>query len=137
MSVSTSGSFTRFFQKRTASDVAEQKEDTKVDSGNKDISASSSGSELQAQHAMSPLGLRAREHALTIMAKHTFEEAKKEQLICDLRDDSTGREMLQGVALRVSKGNFAVFPREKPEMMPWITGLCLLNVGVSTILLLF
>lgn len=73
----------------------------------------------------------ARRLALGIMAQHTYEEAQTLKLICNIVDEYTGRKMLQGVALRVSKGDYAVYPREQEALMPWIAGLCLLNVGVS------
>lgn len=73
----------------------------------------------------------ARQYALTVMAQHTFEEAVKQKLICDVQDEETGRSMLQGVAFRASKGEYASYPTEQPEISPWIASLGVLNVGVS------
>lgn len=139
-----SGSFARRFFKRSNTNTEENSTPASP-SGDHGFDLGAPSSEAHGSHlgtasgtetpATSPMALRARQHALTIMAKHTFEEAQKVKLICDLADEESGRLMLQGVALRVAKRDYAVFPRDRPEMMPWITGLCFLNVGVSCLLL--
>jgi hypothetical protein len=137
MNLSRSSSFARLFH-RSASDIPEvppmpDNLSPSTSEGDMMASDSSDQSHLAEQSAAqrSSLGLRARQHALSIMAKRTFEEARKEQLICKIQDEQTGREMLQGVAFRVSKGDYANYPREVNEMSPWTASLCLLNVGVS------
>lgn len=77
------------------------------------------------------LAQRARQYALTIMAQHTFEEAKKQKLICNLQDEQNGNLLLQGVALRICKGEYAFFPQDRAEIYPWIDSLRVFNVGVS------
>ncbi|UZJ55708.1 hypothetical protein CBS101457_005028 [Exobasidium rhododendri] len=137
MPLRTLGSLTRFLHK-------DSEDEKGLDGLNETITPSTSDdtdvhldqSGIQTPR-LSPLGLRARQHALTIMSRHTFVEAKREELICSLLEEETDRPMLQLVALRVSKGNYAIFPRSKPEIMPLITGLCLLNVGAAMTLTTF
>lgn len=79
----------------------------------------------------STLEQRARQYALSIMAQHTFEEAKKQKYICDLRDENTGKLLLQGVALRICKEEYTFYPQNMPEIYPWVESLKIFNVGVS------
>ncbi|UZJ55644.1 hypothetical protein CBS101457_004964 [Exobasidium rhododendri] len=131
MPVTPSRSLNRLFNK-----AAESEEPVEVLSEEVSPSSSTENQLPEQQNGaqtpgLSPLSLRARQHALRIMARHTFEEAKKEQLICNLRNKDTDRPFLQAIALRISKGNYAIFPHEAQDSLPWTTGLCMLNVGAA------
>lgn len=78
--------------------------------------------------------LRDRRHALFIMAKHTYVEGREQDLICDIRHDSDERLVLKGVAMRVTKGEFATYPPTREGgFSTWVTALSVLNVGVSDV----
>lgn len=130
MPISRSSFFANIFQRKAVDEPVEELE-TPSAPGEVRSPAAMSEEDREAAQMMSSLGLRARQLALSIMAKHTFQEAKKEQLICNLQDEVTARATLQGVALRISKGDYAIYPRENDSLHPWTTALCLLNVGVS------
>ena len=138
MSGKKSGKLNRLFNKRDTSDELVQEQEQQLSESNNSISSSqednnaalATGTQTPSE-PQNPARLLARQHALSIMAKHTYQEAKKEQLICPIQHDHFNREYLHAVALKISRGHYAFWPRGDESVIPFISSLCQLNVGVS------
>lgn len=66
-----------------------------------------------------------RQTAYEIMAETLFRYAQRERLFSD------NPAVWNGVALRLSKGKYVCSPQHDPRLLPWISGLTILNCDVS------
>ena len=136
MSEKKSGKLNRLFKKEKRDDLIEEQHEHPMPESSSASSQEGSSSPLATgyQTPFEPDNsayLLARQHALSVMAEHTYQEAKKEELVCPIQHDQLDRQNLQVVALKISRGQYAFWPRDDEAVMPFVSSLCQLNVGVS------